>query len=83
MKKVSSRSLLNSRPFSALRDNRAEAEEEALKIKKHEQERALIRVKREDKIAFARVLSTGSYRSLYWLFARWHLVSRRVRERTR
>jgi hypothetical protein len=59
MKKVSSRALLKDRLFQALRDNRAEAEEEALKIKKDEQEKASMRVKREDEIAFARALSTG------------------------
>jgi hypothetical protein len=46
MKKVSSRALLKDRLFQALRDNRAEAEEEALKIKKDEQEKASMRVKR-------------------------------------
>ena len=44
MKKVSSRQLLNTRTFWALRDNRAEAEEETLMTKKHERERESLRL---------------------------------------
>jgi hypothetical protein len=71
MKKVSSRQLLNTRTFWALRDNRAEVEEETLMTKKHERERELLRVKRENAILFERALSTGRYPSLQWLLARW------------
>jgi hypothetical protein len=81
MKKVSSRKLLNTRPFWALRDNRAEAEQEKRTTEKYKQEMELIRVKREAKVAFERVLSSGSYPSLQWLLARWDFVSGRATEK--